>query len=125
MSGPAPDRRDAEIARLNNELDNANGHLEAAYEAAGHSLSSSEPLSCAIERLRTVVDAAAWSMDMKAAPKYATLLDLWCPDSHAYAVRGRFWEQDGQWIAEESTRVLRPRAWRLLPPLPPAPGDSA
>lgn len=43
------------IAALERELASANAHLHAAYEAAGHSTTSSEPLSCAIDRIRAAL----------------------------------------------------------------------
>ena len=47
------------------------------------------------------------------------LLDLWSPTTHTYAVRGRFWEDDG-WRDDENHAPIFPTHWRQLPAPPDA-----
>ena len=61
-----------------------------------------------------------WCHDMAKAPRDGDLLDLWCPETHTYPVRGRYWHQeDAGWCSEDDGLDLRPTAWRPLP-APPA-----
>lgn len=91
-----------------------NAHRKPWQMTHGHELD-------AMRAALLAADAAAWE-PISAAPGGATLVDLWCPQSHTYAVRGRYWEQDGQWLEEETTRVLNPVKWRPLP-APPSKED--